>query len=64
MENFTFCAVILVLVVMISFSFHILSKRFYLKREGLPDGRVASITKKEYGFTVHFNISISDEWLN
>ena len=25
-------------------------KRFFLKRKGLPDARVASITKKEYGF--------------
>ena len=35
-------------------SFYILSKRFFLKREGLPDARVASVTKKEYGFVVHF----------
>ena len=34
--------------------FYILSKRFFLKREGLFDERVISITKKEYGFAVHF----------
>ena len=35
-------------------SFYILSKRFFLKRKGLSDARVASVTKKEYGFAVHF----------
>ena len=35
-------------------SFYILSKILFLKYEGLSDVRVASITKKEYGFTVHF----------
>ena len=35
-------------------SFYILSTRFFLKREGLIDARVASITKKEYGFAGHF----------
>ena len=35
-------------------SFYILSKRFSLQHEGLSDAKVASITKKEYGFTVHF----------
>ena len=30
-------------------SFNILSTRFFLKRKGLSDERVASITKKEYG---------------
>ena len=35
-------------------SFYILSKRFFLKREGLFDPRVASITKTDYGFAVHF----------
>ena len=34
--------------------FYILSKRFFLKRERLSDTRLASITKKEYSFTVHF----------
>ena len=52
-------------------SFYILSKRFVLKHEGLSDARVASITKKEYGFAVHVlqryrksAKSISDEWLS
>ena len=35
-------------------NFYIRSKRFFLKREGLPDARVASIAKQEYGFAVHF----------
>ena len=37
-------------------SFYILAKRFLLKREELPDARVVSITKNEYGFAVHFYI--------
>ena len=52
-------------------SFYIISKRFFLKNEVLPDARVASIPNKEYGFAVHFLqrfikslTSISDEWLN
>ena len=35
-------------------SFYIISKRFFLKRQGLSDVRLASITKKEYGFAVLF----------
>ena len=35
-------------------SFNILSKRFFLKREGLSVARKASITKKDYDFAVHF----------
>ena len=35
-------------------SFYIISKIFFLKREGLSDVREASTTKKEYGFAVHF----------
>ena len=31
-------------------SFYILSTRFFLKRKGLSDAGVVSITKKEYGF--------------
>ena len=46
-------------------SFYILSKRFFLKREGLSDARVLSVTEKEYGFAVPFFVkslnSISDE---
>ena len=52
-------------------SFHILSKRFFLKHEELSDARLVSITKKENGFAVHFLErfikswrSVSDEWLN
>ena len=32
--------------IIVRISFYILSKRFFLKREGLSDARVASITKK------------------
>ena len=39
---------------MISFIFFL--KDSSLKREGLFDARVASITEKEYGFAVHFYI--------
>ena len=35
-------------------SFYILCTRYFLKSEELSDGRVVSITKKEYGFAVHF----------
>ena len=48
----SFSSLILSLIVIIRF--YILSKRFFLKRKRLWDARVASITKKEYGFTVHF----------
>ena len=37
-------------------SFYILSKIIFLKRKGLSDARAAPITKKEYGFAVHFYI--------
>ena len=47
-----FSSLILSLIVMINF--YILSKRFFLKCKELPDARVVSITKKEYGFVVHF----------
>ena len=33
---------------------YILSKIFSLKGEELSDARVVSITKKEYGFSLHF----------
>ena len=39
-------------------SFHILSKRFFQKREGLSGARLAPITKKEYRFVVHFFVKI------
>ena len=35
-------------------SFYVLSEIFVLKCKGLSGARVASITKKEYGFAVHF----------
>ena len=38
--------------------FYIVSKRFFQKRKGLSDARVESITKKEYGFAVHFFVKI------
>ena len=47
-------------------SFHILSNTLRLKRKGLFDAKVVSITKKEYGFAVQFIYSlesISDERL-
>ena len=34
--------------------FYIFSKRFFVKCKGLSDAGVVSITKKEYGFAVHF----------
>ena len=46
----SFSTLLLSSLVMISFC--ILSTRFFLK--GLSDARVASVTKKEYGFAVHF----------
>ena len=52
-------------------SFYILSKRFFLKREGLSGARVVSLTKNKNDFAVYFLQrlikswkSISDEWLN
>ena len=47
-----FSSIILSSIVIISF--YIISKRFFLKHEELSDTRVVSITKKEYGFAVHF----------
>ena len=35
-------------------SFYIFSKSVFLKRKRFSDVRVASITKKEYCFAVHF----------
>ena len=48
-----FSSLILSSVVMISF--YILSKKFFYKREELYNARFVSITKKEYGFVVHFS---------
>ena len=39
-------------------SFYIFPTRFFLKRKGLSDVRVVSITIKDYGFAVHFFIKI------
>ena len=47
-----FSSLILSSIVMISF--YILSERIFLKHQGLSDAKVASITKKEYGFAVLF----------
>ena len=52
-------------------SFYILSKIFFLKHKRLSNERVASITKREYGFALHFLKrfikplkSRSNEWLS
>ena len=42
------------LLLVVNSSFDILSKRFFLKHKGLFDARVASLTKKEYGFALHY----------
>ena len=47
-----FSAVILSSIAMINF--YILSKRFFLTRVQLSHARVVAITKKWYGFAVHF----------
>ena len=39
---------------MITISFYIVSKIFFLKREELSDARVVSVTKNAYDFAVHF----------
>ena len=39
-------------------SFYIYSKKIFLKRKGLSDAMVASITKKEYGFCSIFFVKI------
>ena len=36
-------------------SFYILGKRSFLKREGLSEPKIISLTKREYGFAVHFD---------
>ena len=48
----------LILSSIVMISFYILSKRFFLKREGLSDTRVASVTKKQYGFDIYIYIYI------
>ena len=49
---YSFSSQILSSIVMISF--YIFFKRFFQKRKGLSGERVVSITKKVYGFAVHF----------
>ena len=49
---YSFSALTLSSVVMISF--HMFCKRFFLRRKGLSDARVVSITKEEHDFVVHF----------
>ena len=49
---FSFSSLILSTIFMVSF--HILSKRFFLKVEVLSDARIASITEKVYSFKVNF----------
>ena len=44
----------LILSSIIIISFYILSTRFCLKPKRLSNARVESLTKKEYGYTVHF----------
>ena len=47
----SFSSLILSSIVMIGL--YILSKRFFLKRTGVSDAKVVSITQKEYCFSVH-----------
>ena len=35
-------------------TFYIISKRLFPKCKGLSDARLASVTKKEYSFALHF----------
>ena len=44
----------LILLSIVTISFYILSKRFFLKREEISDARVVSITKSGYSFAVYF----------
>ena len=52
MSYCSFSSLILWSIVMISS--YILSKKVFLKREVLSDARVAAVSKKDYGFAVHF----------
>ena len=49
---YSFLLLIISSIAMINF--YIVSKRFFLKRKKLSDGRVVSITKKEFGSEVEF----------
>ena len=44
----------LILSSIVMISFYVFSATCFLKRKGLSDARVASITKKEYGFQYIF----------
>ena len=51
----SFCSFLfLILSWIFMINFYILSKIFFLKREGLFDARIISIAKKQYSFSVHF----------
>ena len=56
MSYCNFPSLILLSIVMISFC--IFYTRLFLKRKGLSDARVVSISKKEYGFAVLFFIKM------
>ena len=43
-------------------SFYILFKRFSLKRKDISNAKVASITKKVYGFALHFLWKFIKSW--
>ena len=46
------------IIIIIDCHDYILSIRFFLKCKGLSNARVASATKKEYGFVKHFFVKI------
>ena len=50
----SYCSFSLVLSSIVMISPYILSKRLRLKRKELCEAKVVSLTKKEYGFAVHF----------
>ena len=54
-ENVNIACSLLYFDHMVIYIFYIVSKIFFLKHEDLSDARVVSITKKEYGFAVHFS---------
>ena len=37
-------------------AFYIIYKRLHLNFKRLSDARIVSLTKKEYGFSVHFHV--------
>ena len=54
----TMLIMLMTMLLFVMISFYIFSKRFFLKREGLSDARITSITKKEYGFCGTFFVKI------